>query len=263
MCTHHIVLLLRNLYTYYMYSLLSICSSSAGIFSCIVFYCIFCIFIHNLLTLLCLRRKSKKKKKKEEIRNTVRVDGDLFCQQTKNPNSPCHQCYRRKAQGKHCHRHTWLQHNNRKCGNVTNRRQPSSWGGTIICDHLIKHPQWSSTKREPLKLSAHSLRATLQDIIITESSCKHVPRRNTNNSTEIGQLVPKRFYSLTNVVPVTKWDYIHSGRLTVKLIHRNLGSELQLNPTTFMSGNLCKYQLYTSHTSSSTLIFSEVKHTIF
>lgn len=37
--------------------------------------------------------------KEEEIRNTVRVDGDLSCQQ-KNPNSP-YQYYRRKAQGKH------------------------------------------------------------------------------------------------------------------------------------------------------------------
>lgn len=63
-----------------------------------------------------------------------------------------------------------------------------------------------------------------------------MPLCNTNNSTEMGELVPKRFCSLTNVVPVTKRDYIHSGRLTVQLIHRTLGSELQLNPTTFMSG---------------------------
>lgn len=61
----------------------------------------------------------------------------------------------------------------RKWSNVTDWRQRPSWGGTIICDHLIKHPQLLPTNQGPLEVSACSLCSLLEDVIITESSCKH------------------------------------------------------------------------------------------
>lgn len=111
------------------------------------------VLLLSLLVLAGVSVEVQQALKKDEIRNTVRVDADLFFQRTKTPNSP-YQYYRRKAQGKRRHSHSLLRHSNTKCGNFTNRRQQSSWGGTIICDHLIKHPQSSPTKRDPLELSA-------------------------------------------------------------------------------------------------------------
>lgn len=115
--------------------------------------------------------------------------------------------------------------------------------GTIFCDHLIKYPRLSPMKQGPLELSSHSPPTTLEDIIITESSGKHMPQCCTNNSAEMGQLVAKRFYSLTNVVPVTEWEYIYSDRLPVHHIHR---FRVTTEPHHNHVWSLRKYQLYTN-----------------
>lgn len=131
-----------------------------------------------------------------------------------------------------------------------------------MAPYFNKTPTFVPTKRGLLELSAHSLQTTLEDIIITGSSCKHMPRCCANNSAEMGQLVPKHFHSDTTVVPVTEREYIYSGRLSVQQIHRNVGSELRLSPTAFMSGASASigFRSATPPVSLSFLFFSEVKH---
>lgn len=109
-------------------------------------------------------------------------------------------------------------------------------------------------KQGPLELSAHSLPATLEDIIITKSSGKHMPQCCTNNSTEMGHLVTKHFYSPTNVVPVTEWECIYSDRLAVHHIHR---FRVTTEPHHNHVRSLRKYQLYT--TSGVTLSQSNMQ----
>lgn len=61
-------------------------------------------------------------------------------------------------------------------------------------------------------------------MIITDSRCKHVPKCCRNNSSEMGQWVPKHFHIIAPVVPVTHLEFICSGRLTPQQMLQNIGS---------------------------------------
>lgn len=60
-------------------------------------------------------------------------------------------------------------------------------------------------------------------MIITDSRCKHVPKCYRNNSSEMGQWLPKHFHIITPVVAVIHLEFICSGRLTLGQMLRNLG----------------------------------------
>lgn len=150
-----------------------------------------------------------------EIKNAVRLDSDLFCHQTNSPHSS-YQCYGGKAQGRHWPCHSPLQHNKRKCGNVTNSGQHTPTpGGTIIYDPLIKHLQ----SQGPLKLSAYSLCNSMEDVITGESSCKHVAQCYTNKSSNVVQWQNGDIFTMARwlcskymgaVVQSYKWTWTHS-----------------------------------------------------
>lgn len=69
----------------------------------------------------------------------------------------------------------------------------------------------------------------------------------------MGQLVPKRFYNLIVWVQVAEHECIFSGRLIVQQVHRNFRVTTECDHIHVWS--LCKYQLYTNHTSSSAFFF--------
>lgn len=170
-----------------------------------------------------------------EIKNAVRLDSDLFCHQTNSPHSS-YQCYGGKAQGRHWPCHSSLQHNKRKCGNVTNSGQQHPWGGTIIYDPLIKHLQ----SQGPLKLSAYSLCNSMEDVITGESSCKHVAQCYTNKSTDVavmwysdkmGTYLPWQVDCVANM-----WE---------------LRSRVTNEPDHIRACHLCKDRLCSSRSSSS------------
>ena len=97
------------------------------------------------------------------------MDGDLFCQKSKSPNSSC-QYDRGTAQGKHCH--SSLQHKN-KVWRVTNWRRQSPWGWDRNLWPFNKTPTIIPRKQGLLELSACSLCTAEGDVIITQRSCKH------------------------------------------------------------------------------------------
>lgn len=125
-----------------------------------------------------------------------------------------------------------------------------SWGGggSAIYDRLIKHPQLSPTKPGWLELNAHSLTTALEDIIITESSCKHASYC-TNNS-EMGQWVPKLFGLLM-------WYQWQNGN--VFIVTLPLCGELQSTPTAFMSGACANisFTLVKPHNEARSLFYLE------
>lgn len=66
--------------------------------------------------------------------------------------------------------------------------------------------------------------SSLGNMIITDSRCKHELKCYSNNSSQIGQWVPKHFHIITAVVPVTHLEFIRSGRLTPQQLLWNIGS---------------------------------------